>query len=105
MPVCLPACRTRSLGIPAGECFGLLGINGAGKTTTLSMLSAEFPPTRGSIAIAGHDIIRTPAAVKRLIGFCPQFDAIFDLLTGEEHLRMCVQYCDGHVFSGLLVAY
>lgn len=77
-----------SLGIPPGECFGLLGINGAGKTTTLSMLSAEFAPTRGSISIAGHDIIRTPGAVKRLIGFCPQFDAVFDRLTAEEHLQM-----------------
>lgn len=82
------AVRNLSVGIPSGECFGLLGINGAGKTTTLSMLSAEFQPTKGSIAIAGHDIVQTPAEVKRLVGFCPQFDAIFDLLTGEEHLRM-----------------
>ncbi len=36
------AVHNLSLGIPNGECFGLLGINGAGKTTTISMLTGEY---------------------------------------------------------------
>lgn len=77
-----------SLGIPPGQCFGLLGINGAGKTTTMSMLTAEFPPTSGEITLAGHSVTAQPQKTRRLIGYCPQFDAHFDNLTGREHLRL-----------------
>ena len=35
------AVKSTSLGIPKGECFGLLGINGAGKSSTLAILSGE----------------------------------------------------------------
>ena len=33
------AVRGITFGIPAGECFGFLGINGAGKTSTMNMLT------------------------------------------------------------------
>ncbi|XP_009441009.5 ATP-binding cassette sub-family A member 13 isoform X3 [Pan troglodytes] len=79
-----------SLGIPKGECFGLLGVNGAGKSTTFKMLNGEVSPT------SGHAIIRTPmgdavdlssaGAAGVLIGYCPQQDALDELLTGWEHL-------------------
>jgi len=36
-------------GVEQGEVFGLLGPNGAGKTTSLSMITADFPPTRGKV--------------------------------------------------------
>ena len=45
-----------SLGIPNGECFGLLGINGAGKTTTFSILTGDISMTSGTAIIGGHDI-------------------------------------------------
>lgn len=35
------AVRSMSLGIPQGECFGLLGVNGAGKTSTMGMLTGD----------------------------------------------------------------
>uniref|UniRef100_A0A8B9K9Q2 ATP-binding cassette, sub-family A (ABC1), member 12 n=1 Tax=Astyanax mexicanus TaxID=7994 RepID=A0A8B9K9Q2_ASTMX len=68
------AVKDLSFGIPAGECFGLLGVNGAGKTTTFKMLTGDISPTNGS-ATEGINI-----------GYCPQVDALDDLLTGEEHL-------------------
>ena len=43
------AVRGVSIGIPNGECFGLLGINGAGKSSCLNMLSGEFRPSSGMI--------------------------------------------------------
>ncbi|ERE89214.1 ATP-binding cassette sub-family A member 12-like protein [Cricetulus griseus] len=43
-----------SLGIPRGECFGLLGVNGAGKSTTFKILNGEIPPS------SGYAVIRTP---------------------------------------------
>jgi ABC-type multidrug transport system ATPase subunit len=82
------AVRGMSLGIPNGECFGLLGVNGAGKTTTLSILTAEFPPSSGQVWLGGYDIADNPEVVRRLVGYCPQFDALFDLLTGQEHLEL-----------------
>ncbi|CAM9287239.1 unnamed protein product [Heterosigma akashiwo] len=80
------AVRGLSLGIPRGQCFGLLGINGAGKTTTLTILSGEQPPTEGAAFLAGLNIAENPEEAHRLIGYCPQFDAIFGSLTGRENL-------------------
>ena len=56
-----------SVGIPNGECFGLLGINGAGKSTTLGMLSGEVIPSVGSGLLAGLDLIKEVLMVIRLI--------------------------------------
>uniref|UniRef100_A0A669B0Q2 ATP binding cassette subfamily A member 12 n=1 Tax=Oreochromis niloticus TaxID=8128 RepID=A0A669B0Q2_ORENI len=69
------AVKNLSVGIPAGECFGLLGVNGAGKTTTFKMLTGDVSPTDGTCRKQGINI-----------GYCPQVDALDDLLTGEEHL-------------------
>jgi ATP-binding cassette, subfamily A (ABC1), member 3 len=77
-----------SLGIPPGQCFGLLGINGAGKTTTMAMLTAEFPPTSGDASLAGFSVLNEPQKTRRRIGYCPQFDAHFVNMTGREHLEM-----------------
>jgi len=82
------AVRGVSLGIPNGECFGLLGINGAGKSSTLAMLTGEFPPTMGEAFIAGLNLSTNVHSCRRKIGFCPQFDALFELLTGREHLML-----------------
>ena len=74
-------------GIPAGQCFGFLGVNGAGKTTTLKMMTGDVTPTQGQAFIGGYSIAHYPTAVRRLMGYCPQHDALFDLLTARETLR------------------
>lgn len=61
---------------------------GAGKTTTLSILSGEFPPTSGSAFIDGFDISLDQSKIRRKIGYCPQFDALLELLTVREHLEL-----------------
>jgi len=83
---CKVAVKNLSFGIPTGECFGFLGNNGAGKTTTLSILSGEFPPSSGTGYIAGYDIQGDQSLIRRKIGYCPQFDALLELLTVKEHL-------------------
>ena len=45
-----------SVGIPQGECFGLLGINGAGKTTTFKMLTGDLSMSSGKAYLKGLDI-------------------------------------------------
>ena len=47
-----------TVGIPRGECFGLLGVNGSGKTTTFKILTAELLPTFGTAYIAGHCVTK-----------------------------------------------
>ncbi|XP_058249175.1 uncharacterized protein abca12 [Hemibagrus wyckioides] len=79
-----------SFGIPAGECFGLLGVNGAGKTTTFKMLTGDVSPTHGSAQVLDWDGRMVDIMDCRMeginIGYCPQVDALDELLTGEEHL-------------------
>ncbi|XP_074643630.1 phospholipid-transporting ATPase ABCA1-like [Tubulanus polymorphus] len=74
------------LGVPKGQCFGLLGINGAGKTTTFKMLTGDLPVTGGDASVQGHSILSDLNQVHRNLGYCPQFDALFPLLTGRQHL-------------------
>ncbi|XP_076009720.1 phospholipid-transporting ATPase ABCA1 [Genypterus blacodes] len=83
-----PAVDSLCLGIPRGECFGLLGVNGAGKTSTFRMLTGDTPITYGEAFINHHSVLTEMERVHQLMGYCPQFDAISDLLTGREHLEL-----------------
>ena len=56
-----------TLDVPHGEFFGLLGPNGAGKTTLFKLLSTLVLPDTGRAAVAGHDVTRDPAAVRRVL--------------------------------------
>ncbi|XP_051260065.1 retinal-specific phospholipid-transporting ATPase ABCA4-like isoform X2 [Dicentrarchus labrax] len=76
------------VGVPAGECFGLLGVNGAGKTTTFKMLTGDSDVTSGEATVAGYSILTDILDVHQNMGYCPQFDAIDELLTGREHLYL-----------------
>jgi ABC-type transport system involved in cytochrome c biogenesis ATPase subunit len=64
------------------------GINGAGKTTTLKILSGDIIPTHGTAKLAGLDILTQQIEVRRKLGYCPQFEALFELLTTREHLEL-----------------
>ena len=81
------AVREISLCLEYGECFGFLGVNGAGKTTTFKCLSKEILPTYGKIYIDNKEINEDFDKVRSLIGYCPQFDAIFESLTVYENLE------------------
>uniref|UniRef100_A0A8D3BI66 P-type phospholipid transporter n=1 Tax=Scophthalmus maximus TaxID=52904 RepID=A0A8D3BI66_SCOMX len=83
-----PAVDRLCLGIPRGECFGLLGVNGAGKTSTFRMLTGDTPITFGEASLNHHSVVTEMEQVHQLMGYCPQFDAISDLLTGQEHLEL-----------------
>nr|XP_042904131.1 ATP-binding cassette sub-family A member 2 isoform X3 [Parasteatoda tepidariorum] len=74
------------LGIPEGECLGLLGVNGAGKSTTFKMLTGDTNITAGDAFLKGFSIGRDLHKVQQYIGYCPQFDALYDELTAREHL-------------------
>lgn len=76
-----------SLTVSQGELFGLLGPNGAGKTTILNMLTTLLKPTSGTAEIAGYNIGKTPAMVRRNIGIVFQDPSLDLALTGMENLE------------------
>ena len=76
------------LTVPAGEVFGLLGPNGAGKTTTLRILTTLLPADAGSAFIAGADVLRAPALVRRRIGYVGQLGGADKEGTGRENLML-----------------
>jgi ABC-2 type transport system ATP-binding protein len=74
------------LQIPRHRIYALLGPNGAGKTTTLSMLTTLIQPTGGSATVAGYDVLRESAQVRRRIGVTFQEIVLDDDLTGVQIL-------------------
>jgi len=84
----LVAVNAVDLEIKKGELFSFLGPNGAGKTTTIRMLCCLLKPTRGSASILGYDVVKTPFAVKRLIGVSPQETILSERLNCWENLSL-----------------
>jgi ABC-2 type transport system ATP-binding protein len=71
-----------------GEVAGFLGVNGAGKTTTMRMLTGFLPATRGSVVIAGFDVLRQSLEARRHIGYLPEGVPLY----GEHRLREMLEF-------------
>lgn len=80
-----------SFGTKPKSCFGLLGINGAGKSTAFKMFTGDERITGGDCWTAGFSLRKQKAKAQTAVGYCPQFDALIDSLTGIETLQF---YCD-----------
>ncbi len=76
-----------SFNVAAGEIFGLLGPNGAGKTTTILMLLGLSDISGGRARVFGHDPMREPLAVKRLVGYLPDSVGFYDHLSAADNLH------------------
>jgi ABC-2 type transport system ATP-binding protein len=76
------------LEVRSGTVCGLLGPNGAGKTTAVRILSTLTRPDRGRAEVAGFDVAREPAAVRRNLGLVGQHAAVDEILGGRENLVM-----------------
>ncbi|CAH2064996.1 unnamed protein product [Thlaspi arvense] len=78
------------MNIAKDQLFCLLGPNGAGKTTTINCLTGINPVTGGDALIYGNSIRSSVGMsnIRKMIGVCPQFDILWDALSGEEHLRL-----------------
>jgi len=70
-----------------GRVFALLGPNGAGKTTALRMIATMLKPTRGTIKVCGHDVVREGQTVRRRLGFLTGNTGLYDRLTSVEFVR------------------
>ena len=76
------------LEVEEGTVLGLLGPNGAGKTTAVRILTTLLVPDEGSAEVAGIDVLKDPAGVRRSIGLSGQYAAVDEYLTGFENLDM-----------------
>ncbi|XP_065093714.1 phospholipid-transporting ATPase ABCA3-like [Ochlerotatus camptorhynchus] len=77
-----------SVGIRHSECFGLLGINGAGKTSTFKMMTGDESISSGQAWVNGISLQTNMNRAHQQIGYCPQFDALLEDMTGRETLKM-----------------
>lgn len=82
----LTALDKLTLWVSANTIFGFVGPNGAGKSTTLNILTGIISPTSGSVKILGYDLKKDSVEIKNKTGVIPEILALFDGLSGEEHL-------------------
>lgn len=80
-----------SFTVPAGRVFGLLGPNGAGKSTTTKILTTLSKPTSGRARVGGHDVLRSPDAVRAAIGYVSQGSSTDPVLTATENLEIAAR--------------
>jgi ABC-2 type transport system ATP-binding protein len=71
-----------------GQVLAVLGPNGAGKTTFIRMVATLLRPDGGELRVAGYDVRRQPAAVRRAIGLAGQHAAVEPSMTGRENLEL-----------------
>ncbi len=69
-----------------GEIYGFVGPNGAGKTTTIRMLATLLEPDAGQIWVAGHSVREEPLAVRKMIGYMPDFFGVYNDMQVWEYL-------------------
>jgi ABC-2 type transport system ATP-binding protein len=77
-----------SFSVNDGEFFGFLGPNGAGKSTTIRILTTLLRKTSGEVEVAGYDVTKDAAAIRKIIGVQSQETAVDGDLTGRENLEM-----------------
>lgn len=80
----------------SGEVVGLLGQNGAGKSTLMNVLAGFLAPSSGAVFINQHDIIHSPFAARRALGYLPEVPPVYPELTVLEYLRFCCRIKDVH---------
>lgn len=81
------AVRDVSFEIPQGEVFGFIGPNGAGKSTTIKVLATLLKPDSGRVRIDGIDVPKYPMAIRRRIGYMPDFFGVYEDLSASEYLH------------------
>ncbi|AQZ70919.1 ABC transporter [[Actinomadura] parvosata subsp. kistnae] len=85
------AVRGVDLEVKKGEIFGVLGPNGAGKTTTIRMLSTLIAPDAGTATVAGHDLLKEPAGVRRNLGYVSQAGGVEDTTSARAQIMMAAR--------------
>lgn len=78
--------RDVSFVLSPGETVGVVGANGAGKTTLLKILATVLVPDAGTVMLAGRNLLATPGAYRRTVGYMPEGTALYEDMTVKEYL-------------------
>ncbi|MBO9310284.1 MAG: ABC transporter ATP-binding protein [Chloroflexi bacterium] len=74
------------LRVPRGAIYGFVGPNGAGKTSTMRILTTLMLPTAGQAYVAGYEVTKNPRAVRRAIGYMPDYFGVYEDMKVWEYL-------------------
>src|SRR5215813_3560197 len=85
------ALRGVSFEVPRGQVVGFLGPNGAGKTTAMRILAGYALPTAGSAKVAGIDVVLNSLASRRMIGYLPENNPLYEEMMVLDFLRFVAQ--------------
>ncbi len=83
----LIAANDITLKLEDGDVFGFIGPNGSGKTTTMRMIATLLSPDHGEAYVCGKSIYTDQEAIRRLVGFMPDFFGVYDDMTVIEYLE------------------
>ena len=76
-----------SFSVARGEILGFLGPNGTGKTTMMRVLTGFFPPSAGTVRVAGHDVVAEPLAAKAKIGYLPETPPLYPEMSVVDYVH------------------
>ena len=80
-----------SFSVERGEVLGFLGPNGAGKSTTMRMITGFIPPSAGTVAVGGFDMVDNPIPAKQLIGYLPENAPAYSDMTVWQFLSFTAE--------------
>ena len=89
----LVAVNEVSLELWRGAVHAVIGTNGAGKSTLINILSGEFPPSAGTVALLGQDITAwsQPRRARAGLGRSYQRNTIYPSFSVLENCRLAAQ--------------
>jgi ABC-2 type transport system ATP-binding protein len=75
-----------SFSFPGSGIFGIVGHNGAGKTTMLKIIAGLITPSSGELSVNGVDVVHSPMALKKTLGYLPEESRLYETMTAEDYL-------------------
>ena len=81
-----------SFSIEKGEIVGFIGPNGSGKSTTMKCICGIIPPDTGQIEVLGKNIQEDILQVKKMIGYLPENNPLYQDMYVIEYLAHIDQY-------------
>jgi ABC-2 type transport system ATP-binding protein len=87
-----PAIRDLTFTVARGECVAILGQNGSGKSTLVRLLSTLLLPDGGAARIFGHDVVKQPRAVQRLVNRVSVEASFFKKMSSRENLAYAARF-------------